>query len=151
MKRNVSEERKSVYLTIIKNLVFIGIIVAIGIGCTTAKSNIGNTNKAVSKNDTVRIANDSLQYEVIITDPGFTSWLASTAKPRGFYSQSYLENKNLFWVAEYNRRVLDPFRYNPNLYLMRIDYESRVNYGYEVNYLLYNYLLFFQREYRQKL
>jgi hypothetical protein len=28
-------------------------------------------------NDTIRIANDTLEYEVIIIDPGFSTWLAS--------------------------------------------------------------------------
>ncbi len=34
---------------------------------------------------------------------------------------------------------------------MRIDYNPQIDYGYEVNYLLYNYFLFFQREYDQQL
>ena len=41
-----------------------------------------------TKNDTVRIANDELEYEVIIIDPGFSTWLNSTALPRNYYSQS---------------------------------------------------------------
>lgn len=126
-------------------------------GCDTSKSTVAASGKnAVSgkmsaKSDTVRIANDSLEYEIIITDIGFNQYLSSVARPRNFYSQSFLENKNLFFVSEYNRRVLEPFRYNPNIYEMRIDYQSNVNYGYEVNYLLYNYFLFFQSAYRQKL
>jgi hypothetical protein len=42
-------------------------------------------------NDTIRIANDTLEYEVIIIDPGFSTWLASRSLPQ--LSQSYLENK----------------------------------------------------------
>jgi hypothetical protein len=45
-----------------------------------------------SVSDTIRIANDELEYEVVIIDPGFSSWLASRAFPRN-YLQSYLENK----------------------------------------------------------
>ena len=33
-------------------------------------------------------------YEVIIIDGGFNSWLNSVAQPRGFYSESFLENRN---------------------------------------------------------
>jgi hypothetical protein len=44
-------------------------------------------------NDTIRIANDTLEYEVIIIDPGFSTWLASRSLPRNYHSQSYLENK----------------------------------------------------------
>lgn len=102
-------------------------------------------------NDTVRIANDSLEYEVIIIDPGFSSWLASRAYPRGYHSQTYLENKNRLYVTEWNIRVLQPQRYNPNLYEMQINYDQNINYGYEVNYLIYNYMIYFQNTYNQKL
>lgn len=139
-----------------KNLIYIGLFGLFIIGCTTSKTPLASSNKdvvskAVTKNDTVRIANDSLEYEIIIIDPGFNLFLNSVAKPRNYYSIGFLENKNRFLVAEYNRRVLEPFRFNPNLYEMRIDYQNNIHYGYEVNYLLYNYFLFFQKEYRQKL
>lgn len=94
--------------------------------------------------DQVRIANDSLEYEVIIIDPGFSSWLASTAKPRKFYSESYLEGRNQVYVNEWNRRANQPQQYSPSLYEMRIDYDPRIHYGYEVNYLIYNYMVYFQ-------
>ena len=139
-----------------KNLIYIGLFGLFIIGCTTSKTPLASSNKdvvskAITKNDTVRIANDSLEYEIIITDPGFNLFLNSVARPRNYYSIGYLENRNIFFVSEYNRRVLEPFRFNPNLYEMRIDYQSNIRYGYEVNYLLYNYFLFFQKEYKQKL
>lgn len=104
----------------------------------------------VTANDTVRIANDSLEYEIIIIEPGFSAFIASIARPRGYYSQSYLENKNRFLTQDYNARVRNPQRYNPNLYVQEINYEPRIDYGYEVNYLLYNYFVFFSREYNQR-
>ncbi|QBN18241.1 DUF6146 family protein [Flavobacterium nackdongense] len=102
-------------------------------------------------NDTIRIANDSLEYEVIIIDPGFSMWIASRSFPRGYHSQSYLETKNIFYINEWNNRVVQPQRYNPNLYEMRIDYDQNINYGYEVNYLIYNYMIYFQNTYNQRL
>jgi hypothetical protein len=86
----------------------------------------------------VRIANDSLEYEVIIIDNGFSSWLVSRAQPRNYHSLSYLETKNQFYVLEWNNRVMQPQRYSPNLYEMTIDYSPNIRYGYEVNYLIYN-------------
>lgn len=143
-----------------KNLVYL-MLALIAFGCEASKSTViadGEisakpmpSDKKLAVNDTVRIANDSLEYEVIIIDPGFNTWLNSRAKPRNFYGLTFLETKNYFWVSEYNRRVLEPQRYNPNLYEMRIDYQSKIRYGYEVNYLIYNYFLYFQNEYRQKL
>lgn len=108
--------------------------------------------KAVKiKSDTIRIANDSLEYEVIIIDPGFSAWLASRSFPRGYLSQAYMENKNIFYINEWNNRVLQPQRFNPNLYEMTIDYDRRINYGYEVNYLIYNYMIYFQNTFNQQL
>lgn len=120
--------------------------------CTSTKSNIPSKEKLTgTKNDTVRIANEALEYEVIIIDPGFNTWLITRAYPRGYHSQSYLENKNRIYVSEWNSRVLQPFRYNPNLYEMTINYDPNIDYGYEVNYLIYNYMIYFQNTYKQKL
>jgi hypothetical protein len=122
------------------------------LGCTTSKSTMTDKNKLTgTENDTVRIANDKLEYEVIIIDPGFSTWLASRAHPRGYHTQSYLENKNRVWVSEWNSRVLQPQRYSSNLYEMTINYDSFTDYGYEVNYLIYNYMIYFQNTYKQKL
>lgn len=109
-----------------------------------------NEVAGTTANDTVRIANDSLEYEIIIIDPGFNSWLLSRAQPRNYYGQAYLENKNRFWVNEWNIRVNQSQRYG-DMYQMSIDYRSGIDYGYEVNYLLYNYLVYFQITNRQRL
>lgn len=101
-------------------------------------------------NDTLRIANDSLEYEIIIIEPGFYNWLV-TQFPEEYYSMSFLKNRNIFFVTEYNRRVIDPITYDPDLYPLQIDYDQHVDYGKEVNYLLYNYFVYFQRTYNQKL
>ncbi len=121
--------------------------------CSTSKKDSTPNNKLVvqKEKDTIRIANDSLEYEIIIFEPGFNSWLSSTARPRGYYSQNYLESRNRIYVREYNMRVAQPNLYNPSLYEMRIDYQDSINYGYEVNYLLYNYFIYFQLTYKQKL
>lgn len=123
------------------------------IGCTTQQKSVVSSSPDNAKSvagDTVRIANDELEYEVIIIDPGFTSWLNSRSKPRGYHPQSYLENKNLQWITEWNIRANQPNRYG-EMYQMRIDYSGNINYGYEVNYLIYNYLVYFQQTNNQKL
>jgi hypothetical protein len=135
-----------------KNLICILIILLAIIGCNTPKSSFSSTDKPkTGSNDTIKIANEELHYEVIIIETGFDFWLQSTAYPRGYYSQSYLENKNYLYVTEWNNRVLQPQRYNPNLYEMTIDYNPSIDYGYEVNYLIYNYMVYFQNKYNQKL
>lgn len=135
-----------------KNLIYISIILLAIIGCSSSKSSVATADKPKTESkDTIKIANEELHYEVIIIEPGFDFWLNSTAYPRGFYSQQYLENKNYLYVTEWNNRVLQPQRYNPNLYEMRIDYDSNIDYGYEVNYLIYNYMVYFQNKHKQKL
>ena len=100
-------------------------------------------------NDTVKIVNEALEYEVIIIDPGYSTWLASQALPRNYYSQKYLETKNQFYITEWNNRVMQPQRYSPQFYEMTIDYQPTIDYGYEVNYLIYNYMIYFQNTYKQ--
>nr|WP_052519983.1 DUF6146 family protein [Nonlabens ulvanivorans] len=128
---------------------FIALLTII-ISCNSYQPAVNNNNATGSVTDTLRIANDSLEYEIIIIEPGFNSWLV-TQPPRGFYSQSTLELRNNFSVREYNLRVNNPINYHPDLYVWRIDYDRNVDYGYEVNYLLYNYFLFFEKRYGQKL
>ncbi|MGQ7946989.1 DUF6146 family protein [Flavobacterium sp. WC2509] len=136
-----------------KNSICILLILCVIIACNTSKPNISNTEKpkTTTSNDTIKIVNEELQYEVIIIEPGFDFWLQSTAFPRGYYSQSYMETKNHMYVIEWNNRVRQPQNYNPNLYEMTIDYQPTINYGYEVNYLIYNYMIYFQNKYNQRL
>lgn len=115
-------------------------------GVTTNNMKIQDT-----ANDTLRIANDSLEYEIIIIEPGFNAWMMGRARPEGYYSQEFLENRNYLMVTEWNNRVLNPQRYNPNLYQLQIDYSRHIDYGYEVNYKLYYYFIYFQMQYKQRL
>ena len=135
-----------------KNLVLILVLVVSFIGCNSTSKTANSNNDITQKSqDTVRIANDSIEYEIIIIEPGFNSWLETRAKPKGFYSLSYLETRNQFFIMEWNNRVNQPNRYNPSLYEMRIDYSPHIDYGYDVNYKLYNYFIYFQLHYRQQL
>ena len=127
-------------------LVFSIAIYSCGTGSTTINS---DTSSETTRNDTIRIANDNLEYEIIIIEPGFDSWII-TQPPRGFYGQQNLEAKNRQFVTEYNSRVLQPNTYSNKLYTEQINYDIGVDYGYDVNYLLYNYFVYFQEKYNQK-
>ena len=84
-----------------------------------------STNKAVAINpdeealfkkkgsDTVHLGNEESEYDIIIIYPGFNFWLQSIARPRGFYTQSYLENRINTMVINWNQRVLQPFDIQP--------------------------------------
>ncbi|MDX1362917.1 DUF6146 family protein [Arenibacter latericius] len=126
------------------------------IGCGGTKQAIAVSEEekmafAKTEGDTISIVNEEVEYGIIIIEPGFDFWLQSVAKPEGYHSQSYLENRNQIYVSEWNMRVSQPLRYNPNLYEMHIDYSPHIDYGYEVNYKLYYYFIYFQRKYNQRL
>lgn len=123
-----------------KKYYIIAITLFLLVSCGTTKN--ATYNKKSVKNDTIRIANDELQYEVIIIDAGFNGWLATYAKPRNYYTQNYMEQRNRVWVSQWNQNVIAGPR--KDLFEMTIDYNTTTDYGYEVNYLLYNYLTYFQ-------
>ncbi len=154
-----AEENSSAFLYFnhmeyIKKLLYIVIISSFILSCATNKD--GNVNNYISYkdnvkdevSDTLRIANDSLEYEIIIIEPGFNQWLV-TQRPRGYFGEQFLEVRNQQFVVEYNQRVLQPQRFRPDLYIQQINYEPHIHYGYEVNYLLYHYFLYFQQRYQQ--
>ena len=117
--------------------------------CNSNK-NFSAENTEKLKSDTIHISNPELEYDVVIVDGGFTSWFNSYAKPKNYYSQSYLEARNRVWVMEWNSRARNPMRYG-NIYDMEINYQSNINYGYDVNYMIYNYLVYFQLKNKQQL
>lgn len=112
--------------------------------------NNGNENPLI-KSDIVSISSDETDYEILIIEPGFNAWLYGSARPRGFHSQEFLETRNTLLVQSWNQRNLQPHTYDPQLYELRVDYDVNTDYGYEVNYLLYNYFLYFQIKYKQRL
>ncbi len=141
------------YLKLLSNTFFSALFL---VSCTTQKQavDVSNEEQAVFNSDDeqpVEIKDEETEYEIIIIEPGFYTWLQSIARPEGYYSQSFLENRNAILVTNWNQRVLQPSMYNPNLYEMQINYDPNIDYGYEVNYKLYNYFVYFQRKYNQRL
>ena len=144
-------EKISLYVGILCSIALLAIT-----SCNSAKKTVEPTaDEKVAFNktegDTILIASDKTEYEIIIIEPGFNFWLLSIAKPEGYYSQSFLENRNQIYVINWNQRVLQPTQYDSNLYQLQINYDPNIDYGYEVNYKLYNYFIYFQRKYNQRL
>jgi len=135
----------------LRNFILFGLILFGIYSCSSTKNtnNLPQKTPSTVTNDTVRIANDSLEYEIIIVEPGFNSWL-TTQRPSSYYNLSFLKNKNIFMVTTYNSRVTTG-KYNAELYPREINYDPTLEYGQEVNYLLYHYFLYFQEKYNQTL
>ncbi len=133
-----------------KKLLYLVIIASFFFFSCNSNKNFSAENTEKLKSDTIHISNPDLEYDVIIIDVGFSSWFNSYARPKGYYSQSYLEARNRVWVMEWNSRVRNPMRYG-NMYDIPIDYDNTTNYGYNVNYMIYNYLVYFQITNKQQL
>lgn len=134
-------------MKILKPLVLFTLISLVLWNC----SSVPISKKTIEKEEPVVIANDSLEYEIIIIDPGFNYFLNAVAQPVGYYTQNYMEVRNIAWVTTWNMRAQNPLQYNPNIYENIIDYQPNIDYGYEVNYKLFNYFLFAQQKYRMNL
>lgn len=98
------------------------------------------------KVDTVTV--DSLEYKLIVLDPGFEAWLA-TKPSKEFYSKEYYEQKNRLYVTEWNQRYMTSG--NHGRYETYIDYNSNTDYGLDLNYKLYYYFKYFEETNRVKL
>lgn len=135
-----------------KYSIVITIVICLLLSCKPANKVVSATSETPTKvSDTVRIANEEEEYEVIIIDPGFNTFLYGQARPRGYYSETFLEQRNQIYVNEWNMRARQPLQFGSDLYEMQIDYNPNIHYGYEVNYLLYNYFIYFQLKYKQQL
>ncbi|PWI29621.1 hypothetical protein DI383_10385 [Flavobacteriaceae bacterium LYZ1037] len=137
-----------------KSLLYFILICGFLNSCKSSQS-LDNTSKSEKvntiKNDTVSIANNDLEYELIIIEPGYNVWLKTKAKPAGYYEQNFLEIRNKLYVDAWNNRVLNPLNYPSGLYETQIFYDPSIDYGYDVNYKLYNYFIYFQLTYKQQL
>lgn len=87
---------------------------------------------------------DSVEYELIVMDPGYESYLLSQPHME-YYSQHYYEMWNYRYVMEWNYRHGQPLTYG-DIYETYIDYHNDIDYGLELNYRLYYYFRFFEQK-----
>lgn len=102
-----------------------------------------------AQSDTLRFEqhgeeSDSVEYELIVLDPGYESFLAMQPF-KEYHSQQYYENWNQRYVTEWNYRHSQPLRYG-DIYETYIDYRPEIDYGLELNYRLYYYFRFFEKK-----
>ncbi len=82
--------------------------------------------------------NDTIEYELIIFDPGFSYWYVSESRPVSYYGQSYLERWNNILTDQWNQLVHSSRRRDcvPEVYL---DYDADIDYGMQFNHKLFYY------------
>lgn len=92
---------------------------------------------------TKEVESDSVEYELIIFDPGFESWFVTRDMRSSARSNSYYKYWNQWYVLEWNQL----FRSGHPLMENQIDYHTDEDYGFEVNYKLYHYFLYVENKY----
>jgi len=90
---------------------------------------------------------DSLEYELLIIDPGFEMWFLQNKRPEGFYSLQYLENWNHQLVNQWNMMISRPGRPGcmPTNF---VHYDYHESYGMELNHKLFYYFKYVQQRCR---
>lgn len=107
-----------------------------------------STNSAFKKPIPINDSNskivetDSTEYELIILDIGFESWLASRKSIAMAHSNEYYKNWNHIYSTEWNQKHMQGHPYFENY----IDYSPFEDYGFDINYKLYNYFLFVEEK-----
>jgi hypothetical protein len=98
------------------------------------------------KMDTVTA--DSVDYELIVLDPAYESFLV-TQPPAAHYSKQYYKSWNRQYVSEWNYR----YRAGPadGLYENSIDYGPAIDYDIELEYRLYYFFRFFETKHNVRL
>ena len=108
----------------------------------------GNTfaQEDQQKNGVEINSEDSIEYELVIIDPRFESYLATVQYPKNYYSNEYYTHWNIQYCAEWNIRHQNPARYG-DFYENYIHYDQSVDYGIDLNFKLYQYFQFIEKEY----
>ena len=106
----------------------------------------GKTYGRAVKGDTITA--DSLEYRLIVLDPGFETWLL-TMPPMNYYSNDYYMRKNRLYVMEWNQRYISSNQ--SGLYDNYIDFNPQTDYGLEINYKLYYFFRYFEETNHLKL
>lgn len=103
-------------------------------------------NGRIGIRDTTSVK-DTVEYELIVFDPGFDYWLASKSFYKSQYTNQHLQMLNQQYSLEWNRRYASGDR----LIESYVDYNPMTKYDFEFNYKLYMYFRYFEESNRIEL
>lgn len=111
-------------------------------------------NFCFAQNDSTSIeiateVSDTVQYELIIIEPGFDAWFATNRKPIWYHEETYYKNYNQLYLNEWNNRVRS-IEYDVP-YDNIIHYDYLTEYGKDLEFTLYWYFKFMEHKYDMKL
>jgi len=125
-----------------KNLIIPVVVLLITWSCST-------TPKVAATAKPPVIKTDSTEYEIIVIDPQFDHWYLLHFSQAKDYSNSYYRAKNQVGVSNWNDYFLR------NLYPRIIDslivFDNSVDYGIEVNRILFWYFKYYEDEFKIRL
>ena len=79
--------------------------------------------------------NEQGEWELIVFDARYDSFLLSEARPKSMYTEQYLKTTNTFLVQEWNNYFYQ--KAYSNVVESKIDYNPTEKYGLEFEYRLY--------------
>jgi hypothetical protein len=86
---------------------------------------------------------DSVEYELIIFDPGFESWFLTHSKPIWYHSVEYYENWNKQYVIAWNSKAISAR--TSKYFESTIDYDPFIHYGLGLNHKLFYYFMYVEK------
>ncbi|MCU4174698.1 DUF6146 family protein [Carboxylicivirga sp. N1Y90] len=113
------------------------------VSCQSAKHSSNSEN---DKHEISIAQNDSVEYELIVFDSRFETYLVTQPHPQWFYSDEYYKQWNNRYTIEWNIRHGNPLHYG-DFYETHIPYDLNTDYGIEFNFRLYHYFQFIEKEY----
>jgi len=103
------------------------------IGCTASQSVL----TPPSENIIVSQDEEEEEYEVVVFDPGFENWFATTWNPARDRSVDYYSYWNNLYASAWNYKATRP--HYSQFFTNVIQYEPTIDYGIEVERTLYYY------------
>ena len=92
---------------------------------------------------------DSTEYEVIVIDPEFDHWYLIHFTPAKDYSNSYYRAKNQVGVSNWNDYFIRSLY--PKIIDSSIVYDNSIDYGIEVNRVLFWYFKYYEDQFKIRL
>ena len=118
-----------------KSYIFTVMVLIIAIACSSTKN---LPEKAVDIE-----TEDSVEYEIIVMDPGFETWFITNSKPEWYHSLDYYENWNRQYTHTWNAQLSNFSK--GHLLSNPINYEDNIDYGLEINHKLFYYFQYVER------
>ncbi len=126
-----------------KKILFILTLVVLASSCTST-TNMNNNLHNKPNNE-----KNNEEWELTVFDSEFDNFLLTYAKPKSFYSMSFLKTKNTFLTAQWNQLYYSG-RYR-NIIESNIDYDPKENYGLDYEYKLYQVFVYVKWKYGLRL